>query len=292
MSDRDQLSAVAPAPSPPPHAGFVGFPAGRAPLPSPLYIGRDDRLLVRVHNTATGLAVVVRVRLMQPDGLIVPLSYTLRPTADRTLQTASFDLTEGFLLGLAVLGESAVARRGQAFVAVLLVRGGALASEPVQTLVADYLSEGQLVGWPGGEIRSSVEGPGVMRSIAGTNPAAGAEASEAVPTDARWRLSTLRVQLVTSAAVAARRVHLLVDDGATVLLDLAAADTQAASLTRNYNVAADGFARAAQTNEIYLPIPPGLVLPQAYRIRTSTENLQAGDDFGAPQLAVEEWLED
>jgi len=27
-----------------------------------------------------------------------------------------------------------------------------------------------------------------------------------------------------------------------------------------------------------------------YRIRTSTLNRQAGDDYGAPQLFVEEWI--
>ena len=34
-----------------------------------------------------------------------------------------------------------------------------------------------------------------------------------------------------------------------------------------------------------------LILLAGHRIRTSTSSLQAGDDWGAPQLLVEEWLE-
>jgi len=132
----------------------------------------------------------------------------------------------------------------------------------------------------------------MLRSIAGTNPAANVEVTETVPTNARWRLRALRVALVTAAAVANRRVHFVVDDGATILYDLAAADLQTAGLTRNYNAVEDGFQRTTQDSEIYVPIPAQAMLFQGWRVRTLTTLLQAADDFGAPQLDVEEWIED
>jgi hypothetical protein len=269
----------------------VGFALSEVEPPTPLYIGLNDELRLRVFNSIALLVVHVRVRLQLPDGQIVPQDFAFTPTSARALSEASFRLGEGFLLGLALRGEVAVARRGACFVQVLLMRGGVNADQPVQTLVADYLTEGQLVGWPGGRIQQSIEGPALERDILGTDPAAGVEISETVPTGARWRIESFRFPLVTSAAVANRRVHLVIDDGANILYDLAAADLQTASLTRNYNATEDSFQRAAQDNEIYIPVPLDAVLTAGNRIRTLTTLLDAGDNFGPPRYQVEEWIE-
>jgi hypothetical protein len=274
-----------------PHVAAVGFDLSAVEPAGSLYIGLDDQLLLRVHNSVAGLVLHLRARFQTPDGQVAPQDFVAIPTTSRALFEQTFRLGEGFLLGVAVRGESGVARRGACFVQVLIVRGGAAADQPVETLVADYLAEGQLIGAPGGNIRQSTEGPGRMRIISGTDPAAGSEVTETVPTGARWRLQSLRVQLVTSAVVNNRRVHLVIDDGIVPLLDLAAADTQAASLTRNYNVDPSEFQRVAQDNEIYIPVVSTLILSAGARIRTVTTLLDGGDNYGAPQYVVEEWIE-
>jgi hypothetical protein len=256
-----------------------------------LYCGEDDSLVVIVYNAVAGLALDVRLRTVMLDGRVVPQTLTITPTSARARFVAYLDIAECFLIGAAVEISSGAARRGQCFVQVGIGRGPAAVPIFLHTLISDYAVTDMAPSWPGGLLRHSVEGPGMLRSVLGTDQAAGAEISETVPAGARWRLRGLRAQLVTSATVATRRVHVFVDDGATKLFELAAADTQLASLTRNYNVEPVGFQRTAQDNEIYVPTAPDLQLLQGWRIRTATTLFDAGDNWGPPQLDVEEWME-
>lgn len=133
-----------------------------------------------------------------------------------------------------------------------------------------------------------VRSGGVIRTVTGTNPAAGAEVSETVPAGKEWRLLSIAVALVTSATAATRRPHLLIDDGTTVSYRRASNATQAASLTQNYVFAGEGPEAAVRGTWVADPLP-SLPLGAGYRIRTSTESIQAGDDYGAPVLLVEEF---
>lgn len=260
----------------------------RAPA---LYVNEDDSLVVSIVNALAGVDVVIRLRTIALDGRIVPQDFTVTPTSNRAQFSQLIHLQECFLAGVAVILGAGSPRRGQTFVTLALGRGPATAPIPLHTLLADYLVAGTALGWPCAFIRQPTEGPGLLRSIAGTNPAAGVEISEAVPTGARWRLRSLRAQLVASGVAANRRVHVVVDDGATVLFELAAADLVTAGLTRNFNCTADGYARATQDNEIYVPLPLDVMMLQGWRVRTLTTAIDAGDNWGAPQLNVEEWIE-
>lgn len=266
--------------------------AGVAP-PSPLYIRKEDFLFVRVWNSdASVTAVTVKGRILDSDGRLVPFSYSVVPTSDRALTQDRFPMPEGFLMSLTVTHTGGNPQRGQLFVQVGLDIGVRSFDEPVMVLVSDYLTAANVLGWPRGYLRSSAEGQGFLRSITGTDPAAGVEISETVPTNARWRLLGFRAPLVTSATVATRRVHLLIDDGTTTLLDLASGTSQAASLTRNYNSNLTGLPSIVDS-EIFIQFPhDSILLAQGFRLRTSTTLFQAGDNWGAPQMWVEEWIEE
>ncbi len=134
-------------------------------------------------------------------------------------------------------------------------------------------------------------GHGLIRLITGTNPAAGAEVSEAVPAGVRWRILTVEIILVAEVTAAVRTVELAFDDGANVYFDRKSPADQAASETREYHFSPVGYTDSAFIDtDIVLGIPP-LILPAGHRIRTITNNLQSGDDFSAPLLLVEEWDE-
>lgn len=128
----------------------------------------------------------------------------------------------------------------------------------------------------------------VLIATAGDDPAAGAEVSITVPGRAVWRVLAFRAVLVTDATVTNRQVSLLVDNSETVFWQVAAGAVQTASLTVRYS-AAPGIAGDAQVagGVVVLPLPPLTLLP-GWRIRTSTVALQAGDDWGAPVLYVQE----
>lgn len=131
---------------------------------------------------------------------------------------------------------------------------------------------------------------GVLRSVAGTDPAANVEISETVAAGKFWRLESITFALVTDASAANRLVEIVIDDGTNVLARIPAPAVQAASLTRTYTFARGGYDRDSSTNSLtQLAGLPDMVLGPAYRVRTVTTNRQATDNYGAPQLLVMEY---
>lgn len=260
--------------------------------PARLYLTLNDRLYIRSRNSLASVVLRIAGRVLTPEGEIVPFSFSHTPATDRTASFESFQLAEGYLLSAVVFPTTAAPIRGQTFVEIGFVRGTGGAGDVVDVLAKDYVAEAEPLAFPGSPIRSSLEGPGALRSFTGTNPAAGVEVVETVRTNARWRLRSISFPLVTDANVASRRVHLQFDDGTTSFLDTSTVNAQAASLTRIYDCTPGPSTPASANLQIYLSIPQDAMLLAGSRIVTSTTNLLAGDDFGAPELQVEEWLED
>lgn len=211
-------------------------------------------------------------------------------SSDRTPVTATQPLPDTPFTVVVALPTGSL-KRGQCYVRVYMRFAGV----SVAILTSDYKFNAYDVSYPQGPLRDSLEGSGVIRSIAGTDPAANTQISEAVPTNARWKLRSMRFVLVTDANTATRRVRVIVDNGTTTLFEREFGATQALSLTRTYEVHAGHKAddTAFDNNNvarIYIP-EEMLSLAEAYRIRTAVDNIQAGDNFGAPQIKVEEWIE-
>ena len=130
---------------------------------------------------------------------------------------------------------------------------------------------------------------GKLRTITGTNPNAGVETNETVPAGVQWLLRSWRATLVTSSTAGARNVHLIVDDGITILWNSVANLTQAASLTRNYNAFHIDALVGASDSEIYINMQPDVLLGAGFRIRTLTTLFKVDDNWAAPQMLVEEF---
>lgn len=269
----------------------VTFNSQQVAPPSRVYITKDDKLYIAIQNSLTGQGVGVTLRILLPNGQVVYCNYAPTITTDRSVQTTVFDLPEGFLMSL-IAGGAPTTVRGQTYVNISLRRGQPLASPSGdEELVAGYIEGNYFLSWPETVTEPKASGMGNIRSITGTAPAAGAEISETVPTNARWRLHLFRAILTSSVAVANRVPQFIIDDGTNNLWQIEAAAVQAASLTIGYNFGAIGSRapRAVSSNEAD-PIPPNLILLPGYRLRTSTIAIQAADQYAAPQYQVEEWL--
>ena len=210
--------------------------------------------------------------------------------ADRSRATDTFEL-HGRPTKLQISPSTAPVRRGECYVRATLLLDG----EPVQRLSSGYLTDSKTLSGPPGVFESFTEGSGLRHLVTGTNPAAGAEISEAVPTNARWKIRGIFIQLTTDVTVIDRRVAVTFDDGANMYYLKASGGVHPASLTKNYHPTPgyniDDAAFDAQ-GSIRIPLPPDVILSAGYRIRSVTANLQAGDNFGAPLLDVEEWIEE
>ncbi|MGH9492610.1 MAG: hypothetical protein ACRD2K_03835 [Terriglobales bacterium] len=270
----------------------ISFATDKVAPPSPLYITKDDNLNIAVWSSVAGTVVEMRARLLLPDGSIVSIQEDFRPTSDRAQNSFARSLTEGFLLSVSFANVGTIARRGQLYVQMWVAQGDPSLFQFSEGLISGYLATGNMLVWPYGTQSYMVEGAGMLRSVTGTNPAAGVEITETVPTNARWKLLAITFSLVTAVAVATRTVRLVLDDGVNIYAQFAASADQVASLTRQYNAVRGGGGVSGTAGDIDIRVSTTLPLFQGHRIRTLTAGLQAADDFGAPQFLVEEWLED
>lgn len=257
-----------------------------------VYVRGDDQIRVTSFNAAAGVTLAIEGRFLGADGYPQIFGERHVPNTDRSAASSTFSIGEGFLLNLMVRASGGSPRRGQCFVLLELVRGRGATVAPMMCLLQGYATDTSRLFWPGSAGADSGSGPGFIRSIVGTDPAAGAEISETVPTNARWRLIAFTAVLVSDATVAARQPVVTFDDGANVFYRAGSNATQAASLSGRWTAAAVGSMGATTGADQNIPTPDTLMLPGGARIRTSTTNLQAGDNWGAPMLHVEEWIED
>ncbi len=255
------------------------------------YCTGEDNLRLSVWCANSGVTnIALTGRFRGVDGKLVPLSERLVPTTDRTLTSGIFPLGEGWLEDLRVVSNGSPLM-GQVFVRVELVRGLGGGVTPLAVLAQGLCNAVQPLAWPGSALRSSLELPGHVRVVTGTNPAAGAEISETVPAGARWELLSMRWNVTTSAVAGSRIVTLFIDDGTTPYFYGEPANSNGASNSYDYTASPIGVTHDTNGSYIPIPIPPGILMLEGHRIRTATANLDAGDNFGAPLLLVREWLE-
>jgi hypothetical protein len=272
-------------------APLITFGMKGVPPPAPYYVTKDDVLWIGLYNSNPLVTVRINYRLLRPDGDLIPGAIDLTPASDRSRVTWNHQLTDGFLLNVAVVLPGGNPKRGQLWVAVGLRRSAVSAADEWAVLLADYLVPGYFPSWPVGRIVHPAEGPGMIRSITGTDPAAGVEISETVPTNARWRVLGVRYALVTDANVATRTSHLIFDDGAAEVAKMTPEGNQVASVTVQYTYAHGARSGSIPSTGYLSMLPVTSLLSEGWRIRTSTTNMQVGDNYGAPQLWVEEWIE-
>jgi len=269
-------------------------PAATSALLTPhaWYFDVADALRITSFNAAAGVVLTLEGRFMNEDGQLVPFAITHTPNTDRTSASFTVPMGRGWLLNAQVRASSGTPRRGQCLAIVEVVRGLTSVQTSLGTLIHGFVTDTQRRGWPGSPIEMSTEGPGVLRSITGTDPAANVEISETVPTNARWRVHAIQFTLVTDANAANREVALTFDDGTTVFARVPSGFTHVASTTVVYASAhhLPRFTLAQDTTKNF-PLPR-IDLQGGFRINTVTTARQATDNYGAPQLLVEEWIED
>src|SRR3990167_2675136 len=250
-------------------------------------IAKGETLALNVWS----LEVVIvkgRFRVRYPTGALDELRVVFTTGATGAGQVAQFDghaKSDGEIISGQMAYEGANPAR-YPYVKVYItpgVIGSQDAGDTKQTVCSGYirpemgvaLGEFYQVGPSGGR--------GAIRSIAGTNPAAGAEVSETVPGNAIWSLMSLQVTIVGGAADFFPAFQ--IDDGTTSVWE-GPVITVAATATEIMCLAEHGALVDGSTSNF--PLPRDLYLPEGYRIRT--RNISADDNYGAPRLLVEEWV--
>lgn len=253
----------------------------------------DDYLVVAVRNAIAGVQLQLGGRIWHDDGGVNEFQHPIIPASSRGLQFFGLQLEHGYLVEACVTATTGAGHRGQTLATILLVRPPISAFLPKQVLAQDYITTQMGPSWPGGRIASGVEGQGMLYSFTVANPAAGADWIQTVPTGARWRLWATSASLTTSAAVANRSSSLRLDDGVTPLWQAGHNVVQTAGITLlwTFTLGLANLVLASGTASTQ-PMLPVATLLAGWRIQSFTSSLQAGDQWSAIRLLVEEWLED
>lgn len=252
----------------------------------------DDQLRLTTFGSVASVTLTIEGRHMNLDGNVEVLYETHTPNSDRTIATSFYHIGTGFLLNVHVRASAGSPRIGQVYAILEVVRTINTTVRPIALLYQGYVTDTMRFGWPNSPTRPSADGPGVVRSVTGTDPAAGAEFTETVPTNARWSLYSLAVVFVTSSAAAGREPRIVCDDGTTTFFQSDPPASQAASETWTW-VASVGVPRTSRvsTSQVW-GFPSQMILMGASRVRSSTTAIQTGDNWAAPQMLLEEWIED
>lgn len=256
-----------------------------------MLLANGDTIRFTAFNSATGVVLRMTGYLRHRDGSRTTLSETLTPTADRVATTLDVIPGEGFLESLIIQATAGSPVRGECYVSAVHFMGSAAAGVALGLIRQGYVQLGSLWSFPQVKSEDSISGHGAIRSITGTDPAAGVEISETVPAGALWRLITLLTILQADATVISRRPALHISDGSTVFFKSSNPGTFAANATGNVNWTAAGDESAVTILANRALLPNYLLLSAGFVITTVTANLQAADDWGAPQLLVEEWIQ-
>lgn len=258
--------------------------------PTAAYVGVDDTLWLNGVTSANSRILTVSYRLLMPNGDIKPNQQQVTISGARGPNWVSFSLPECFILGITVTSNG-IAAFPDTYVDVLISRGNPVIGVISQVLCQGYCTSQAGVSWPNGVNTTCFDAPGNIRSITGTMPAAGAEISESVPINARWRLRSIIFLLNTSATVATRFVSVVLDDSVNMVARSYSNFAHAASVNQQYSYSL-GFSGSLVTVGVVAAVQlPDVPLNQFWRIRTFTSSLQPGDQYTAPQYVVEEWLD-
>lgn len=135
-------------------------------------------------------------------------------------------------------------------------------------------------------------GGGRLISMAGTVPGAGAEVQETVPAGKRWRILAFSATLITAVAVANRLLRMATNDGVNAIIrGPYSPSVQAASLSYIYQwqPGIPEVAVRGALNLVAIPQPIGYFLDAGHKFGTSTDLLQAADQWSQIRYLVEEY---
>jgi hypothetical protein len=261
--------------------------------PAALYVTQSEFLVVKTLSSVANPALTVSYRLLGADGQVSYNQSALANLAAGSINTQLFPMREGFLIDICVSAFGSTIQRGQTFVSLSLQFGNASGQTPFNVLAADYVTNSKPLAWPEGPIATSVDGPGSIVSLAGSVPAAGAEATFTVPAATRLRVYGCATQITTSAAGTNRNFRLVIDDGTNALFE----GTMTGSDTFGINTTAvvSGGSGVVCVNTPYphinVAFPVQAILGAGWRVRTLTGNIDVGDQYTALRLAAEQWIE-
>lgn len=262
-------------------------PCRNVTIPS-VYIAPYTGLITRVRTSIQNQTVQLRVRTLGPDSTIIQ-QYNV--PGDRAYHDYHLRLDECSLVGVNVFAAGNIAP-GSCYVLVSTRTTKNMDQAYGHILISSYVSGDHELTWPEPRFMLEGEGPGNIRTILGTDPPAGSFISETVPSGARWKLLGVFASLATDGTAGNRYVYLDLVQGGYIVWRGTLTIAQPASTTYYYFWGIGvGFSRGPTENLCYDSLPADITMKAGSVVQVRHFYGSAGDNFGAPLLYLEEWVE-
>lgn len=256
-----------------------------------IWIEHSDRLYLAAYTPESGLSVRFSGYFRKMNGEIIEYAEIVNPTADRVATEKTVFFGAGFLLSCVANLTGSEANRGQCYVRAQVQRSTGTPAVKLHNVLGGYVTDDYSPSFPYGQIEGSLDGPGYLRLVTGTDPAAGAEISETVPTGSVRRLLSLVATLTCDATAATRQAILVFDDGTNIHTRMPQGMTLTASQSAIFCWHLGSATTSSAAAFSNCPLADRIRLDAFSRFRTMVTNIQAGDNWGAPQFLVEEWIQ-
>jgi hypothetical protein len=272
------------------YSQLVAFRRHHVLPPGALYITVDELIQVSITNPSQTVSINLTMRMLLPSGKVIPEYYQFpNLVASGTATSRLIPGVEGYLLSATVDAPSI--SRGAAYVVVSVKRGRGSGDATAGDLICEGYPGGlYLLNYPFSAPEPPNAGPGLARSVTVANPAAGADWSVTVPAGASFAVNSVSATLVTSAGGSARVATLVITDaGGNVVFNGPATASQNASSTENYTWSNAPSTPPAGATSTVGPLPAGLRLGPGWTLKTVTSGIQAGDQWSAIVLSVQQY---
>lgn len=266
-------------------------PAAALPAPGLLYLTGEEFLRASAMANVANITVEVRGRVLAPDNTIKRHVFQFTPGGTRTFTSQVAGLSSGWLLDFTMRAVAGTPTFGSIYGIFEIGVGQGAGFLPLQTLREGFFTTNTPLSCATSISMLPLDGPGALRSITGATPGAGADISETVPTGARWQLLDFRTKFVTSAVVANRNSILTLDDGANEYARYADNANTAASSTVFLTWMTGSVGQNNGANNMRaIGIAGPQLLGAGHRIKTTTVNIDVGDQYSLVQYLTREWM--
>lgn len=274
-------------------ASVIPLAGGRVVAsPFQFYFDGNDNLRVEGWNTAPGATLQVFGRFVRANGEVNSLNHVLPLTADRLRNVSDFAVGDGYMLNLVVVVTGATPKIGQTFARVSVIRGLSGATIVLGIMLQGTVTSQQALAWPGSPIASSLDGPGVDRTLVCTVPAAANPISETVPTGARWSILAAYAALLTDANVGNRIVYFEhMPLGTPVYISVHPQTAPATTGSAFFWACGFPIETVPANNLTTANLSTPSILTEGDRAQINFFNEFAGDQFTDGRLQLLEWLE-
>lgn len=256
-----------------------------------LYVTNSDTMQIVCCSSTAGIGIVVNFKILRPDGTITVSQEQSTTVALPATATILAQLTEGFLMNVAVGNTGPNITRGDLFVTGILLRGRGNAATVNQCLFQGYATRQNRINWPYTNADAGSLGPGKLFARTIANPAAGVDWQFALPAYTRARLTGVVATFTTSAVVNNRLPTLVIDDGVNIIYEAPSPSTQAAALGVRYSWGSGVTATLINGSKVVVSLPVPAFIPVNGRFRSLTPFMDAGDQWSAISASTEEWID-